>query len=386
MHDIWMMIHRWTSTFCPSASLAKICASVLCSAGLIVLAFLICRIAAWVSGRFLSRHTDSAQHQEKSLAFRHAAIHLLFVCILCAGLPDLFPYLPAVSHPLARLLNATAVLLCARALTKGVTWGRSILHGRTKKHAMPTKTLAQVTNILIWFTAGIILVSTLMGKSPTFVLSGLGALTAVLMLIFRDSLLGLVAGVQVTQNDMVRLGDWITMPKYNADGNVIDIALTTVKVQNFDNTVTMIPSSALISDSFVNWRYMSVSKGRRIKRPVWINASTIRDLSPEQRQTLVEQKLLEEQDHPVSNLAAFEIWLRRMLKSHPDITQELTCMVRQTEAGDTGIPVEIYAFTKTRDWVKYEEIQTDLFDRIFVTIPKFGLHVYQRTGDRPLTP
>jgi miniconductance mechanosensitive channel len=172
------------------------------------------------------------------------------------------------------------------------------------------------------------------------------------------------------------------MPKYNADGNVIDIALTTVKVQNFDNTVTMIPSSALISDSFINWRYMSVSKGRRIKRPVWISVTSIKEISPEMRESLIKQGLLKSEDAPVSNLAAFEIWLRRMLKSNGNITQELTCMVRQTEAGDTGIPVEVYAFTKTRDWVEYENIQTDIFDQIFVTVPKFELQVYQRTGDK----
>jgi miniconductance mechanosensitive channel len=221
-----------------------------------------------------------------------------------------------------------------------------------------------------------------MGKSPAFVLSGLGALTAVLMLIFRDSILGLVAGVQVSQNDMVRVGDWITMSKYNADGTVIDIALTTVKVRNFDNTVTMIPSSALISDSFINWRYMSTSKGRRIKRPVWISVTSVRELTPEEQSSLVSQGLLKAEDRPVSNLAAFELWMSRMLKSNDNITQELTCMVRQTEASDTGIPVEVYAFTKTRDWVEYEQIQTDIFDQIFVTVPKFGLQVYQRTGDR----
>jgi miniconductance mechanosensitive channel len=237
--------------------------------------------------------------------------------------------------------------------------------------------------ILVWFTASVVVASLIMGKSPVFVLSGLGAMTAVLMLIFRDSLLGLVAGVQVSQNDMVRVGDWITMPKFNADGNVIDIALTTVKVQNFDNTVTMIPSSALISDSFINWRYMSTSKGRRIKRPVWISVTSVRELSEETRADLVAQGLLQDGDRPISNLAAFEIWLRRMLAADDAISKELTCMVRQTETGDTGVPVEVYAFTKTRDWVEYEMIQTEIFDRIFVTVPKFNLRVYQRTGDKP---
>jgi miniconductance mechanosensitive channel len=244
--------------------------------------------------------------------------------------------------------------------------------------------MVQVVKIIAWSTASIIIVSILMGKSPVFILSGLGALTAVLMLIFKDSIIGLVAGVQVAQNDMVRVGDWITMSKYNADGNVIDIALTTVKVQNFDNTVTMIPSSALINDSFINWRYMSDSKGRRIKRPVWISATSIREMNEELKADLVKQGLIKETDNPISNLAAFELWLERMLEANDDITKELTCMVRQTEPSDTGIPVEIYAFTKTRNWVEYERIQTALFDLIFIFAPKFSLQIYQRTGDKGL--
>ena len=285
---------------------------------------------------------------------------------------------------ISRVLHSLIVVLCAATLSSAASWFRKTMACRSKNQMLATKTLSQMAKILIWFTATIIIISTLMGKSPTFVLSGLGALTAVLMLIFKDALLGLVAGIQVSQNDMVRIGDWITMPKHNADGTVIDIALTTVKVQNFDNTVTMIPSFALIGDSFINWRYMSTSKGRRIKRPVHISVTSIHELAPEHLEALVSQGLLEAGDRPASNLAAFELWLERMLKSDVDITQELTCMVRQTEAGDTGVPVEIYAFTKTRNWVEYERVQTGIFDRIFVTIPKFGLQIYQRSSDKTL--
>ena len=300
----------------------------------------------------------------------------------------LYAYFPAALRPFKslasaseRILEMVAVISGAMALSAAITFLRSVAKRRRGGEAFASKTFSQMLKILIWFTAAIIAASSLMGKSPAFVLSGLGALTAVLMLIFRDSLLGLVAGVQVSQNDMVRIGDWITMPKFNADGNVIDIALTTVKVQNFDNTVTMIPSSALISDSFINWRYMSVSKGRRIKRPVWISATSVSELTEEEIKSLVGRSLLESGDRPISNLAAFELWLRRMLAANSDISDELTCMVRQTEFGDTGIPVEVYAFTKTRDWVEYERVQTEIFDRIFVTVPKFGLRIYQRTGD-----
>jgi miniconductance mechanosensitive channel len=180
---------------------------------------------------------------------------------------------------------------------------------------------------------------------------------------------------------MVRVGDWITMPKHNADGTVIDIALTTVKVQNFDNTVTMIPSSALIGESFINWRYMSTSKGRRIKRAIWISASSICEMTDALKESFVSEGLAKESDTPISNLAAFEKYLLSALKAKEEISGELTCMVRQLDPTDTGIPVEIYAFTKTRDWVEYEAIQTALFDWIYVTAPKFHLRIYQRTGD-----
>jgi miniconductance mechanosensitive channel len=283
---------------------------------------------------------------------------------------------------LALVLDTGAIALGASAVDVAVSWFQSVVRMRTGDRTFSSKTFAQVAKIVIWSMATIAIVATLMGRSPAFVLSGLGALTAVLMLIFRDPILGLVAGIQAGQNDMVRIGDWITMAKYNADGNVVDIALTTIKVRNFDNTVTMIPTSALLSDAFVNWRYMSTSKGRRIKRPVLINVATVCELSDGDRDSLVAQGLLEPGDRPVSNLAAFEMWLRRMLAAEDAISKELTCMVRQIEAGDTGIPVEVYCFTKTRDWVEYEAIQTELFDRIFVSVAKFGLKVYQRTSDK----
>jgi miniconductance mechanosensitive channel len=284
----------------------------------------------------------------------------------------------------SRILGVALTAAAASAVCAGISWIASIERIKTKAKNLSSKIMVQVVKIIAWSTASIIIVSILMGKSPVFILSGLGALTAVLMLIFKDSIIGLVAGVQVAQNDMVRVGDWITMSKYNADGNVIDIALTTVKVQNFDNTVTMIPSSALINDSFINWRYMSDSKGRRIKRPVWISATSIREMNEELKADLVKQGLIKETDNPISNLAAFELWLERMLEANDDITKELTCMVRQTEPSDTGIPVEIYAFTKTRNWVEYERIQTALFDLIFIFAPKFSLQIYQRTGDKGL--
>ena len=384
MVTIWNIVHEWATTSGFNPAGAKAIASAACAGGVIGVDLGLCAILFSIVRRFIVKHTSSESLKTKSTAVARASTWTVFTWILFAWLPDALNAYATISAHLSRFLYIGTVILFTAFISSAITWLRATASSHAKRQAFASKTLSQMAKILLWFTAAIIVVSALMGKSPTFVLSGLGALTAVLMLIFRDSLLGLVAGIQVSQNDMVRVGDWITMPKYNADGNVIDIALTTVKVQNFDNTVTMIPSSALISDAFINWRYMSVSKGRRIKRPVWISVMSVMELTTEAQESLVNQGLLKPEDRPVSNLAAFEIWLGRMLKSNESITQELTCMVRQTEAGDTGIPVEVYAFTKTRDWVEYEKIQTDIFDRIFVTVPKFGLQVYQRTGDKVL--
>ena len=382
METVWMNIHRWTTGAGLDAFWANAAASAACAAAVIGAALVPCLAGTSIAHRLLTNRSDTAAHKTTSATLIRSSAWFIFAWMLYAWLPKAFLKNPEMASSLSRILYIATIVLCAAALSSVITWLRSAANAHSRNQVFESKTLSQMAKILLWFTTAIIVVSALMGKSPAFVLSGLGALTAVLMLIFRDSILGLVAGVQVSQNDMVRVGDWITMPKYNADGNVIDIALTTVKVQNFDNTVTMIPSSALISDSFINWRYMSTSKGRRIKRPVWISVTSVRELTPEQRDLLVSQDLLKPDDRPVSNLAAFETWLRRMLASNDSITHELTCMVRQTEAGDTGIPVEVYAFTKTRDWVEYEHIQTDIFDRIFVTVPKFGLQIYQRTGDK----
>jgi miniconductance mechanosensitive channel len=353
--------------------------------GLIVIALidvLFCMFIGLVIRKFIVLKSDRLPQQEKAKSFISVLLKFVFVFVLYQLVPECFVKLPNIVKVSSTVLAIFSIVFGSASISSAITWLQSVARERTGDKTFSSKTFAQVAKIVVWCTALIVIISILIGKSPAFVLSGLGALTAVLMLIFRDPILGLVAGIQAGQNDMVRVGDWITMPKYNADGNVIDIALTTIKVRNFDNTVTMIPSSCLLSDAFVNWRYMSTSKGRRIKRPVWISATTITELSEDQRKMLVSQGLLQEGDHPISNLAAFETWLRRDLAQDDNISKELTCMVRQTEAGDTGIPVEVYCFTKTRDWEEYEEIQTNLFDRILVTLPKFSLQVYQRTGDK----
>ncbi|MFK0525997.1 mechanosensitive ion channel family protein [Paenibacillus illinoisensis] len=265
----------------------------------------------------------------------------------------------------------------------------------------PIKGYIQVAKIILFIIGGIIVISSLIGQNPLIILSGLGALSAVLMLVFKDSILGLVAGVQLSSNDMVRVGDWIEMPKYNADGDVIDITLNTVKVRNFDKTITMIPSYALISDSFRNWRGMQVSGGRRIKRSVYIDTSSItfctEDMIEEFRKihyltdyiaTRISEINEYNMEHQINteskvngrqltNVGVFREYIHQYLKNHPKIHQDMTLIVRQLAPGDNGLPLEIYAFSNDITWGVYESVQADIFDHIFAVAPTFGLRAFQ---------
>lgn len=266
---------------------------------------------------------------------------------------------------------------------------------------LPLNGIFQTIKLVASIAVGIFIVSLLIGRSPVILLSGLGAMTAVLMLIFKDPILGLVAGIQLSANNMLKLGDWLEMPKYNADGAVIDVGLTTVKVRNWDNTITTVPTYALISDSFKNWRAMSESGGRRIKRSINIDVTSINFISEAEMKKLARSRLLanyileksrevEEfnQAHDLdlstalngrrlTNIGTFRAYLEMFLRNHTNIRQDMTIMVRQMAPTEDGVPIEIYAFTNTVVWVEYESIQSDIFDHIFAVVPEFGLRLHQ---------
>jgi len=265
---------------------------------------------------------------------------------------------------------------------------------------LPLKGIFQSIKLISSIVIGIMMISLLIGKSPTILISGLGAMAAVLMLVFKDPILGLVAGIQLSANHMLKLGDWLEMPKYGADGAVIDIGLTTVKVQNWDNTITTIPTYALVSDAFKNWSGMSASGGRRIKRSIFIDSTSIHFLSDEEQQKLIKANLLKpymaKRHHEITeynqtvanessilnqrqmtNIGTFRIYLTEYLRNHPKIRQDMTLMVRQLEPGPQGLPLEIYCFTNTVVWLEYEGIQADIFDHTFSIIGEFGLRIYQ---------
>ena len=272
----------------------------------------------------------------------------------------------------------------------------------------PIKGYIQVAKIVLFIIGSIIIIANLLGESPVIILSGIGALSAVLMLIFRDSILGFVAGVQLSSNDMVRVGDWIEMPKFGANGDVIDISLNTVKVQNFDRTITMIPSYALISDSFINWRGMQASGGRRLKRSLLIDTTSISFCSDEMIEKCKSIHYLKEyiverekeianfnsknkfdrsnivNGRALTNIGVFRAYIGNYLQNHPGINKESTLMVRQLEPTENGLPLEIYAFANTTVWAQYETIQSDIFDHLFAVAPEFGLRIFQNPSGNDL--
>lgn len=245
----------------------------------------------------------------------------------------------------------------------------------------PLKGIYQMIKLITITIGIIILISILMDQDPTSILAGLGASAAVLMLIFKDSILGLVAGVQLSANDMLRPGDWITMNKYGADGYVIEVSLTTVKVQNFDKTITTIPPYALVSDSFQNWRGMRETGGRRIKRSINIDTNTIHFCTEEEIKTFIEKGFLDKKtniNERIVNLAIFRNYITDYLNNNPKVNKDLMIMVRQLQPASEGMPLEIYCFSDTPEWIPYETLQSEIFEHVMAMAKEFNLRIFQR--------
>jgi miniconductance mechanosensitive channel len=250
----------------------------------------------------------------------------------------------------------------------------------------PIKGYIQVGKIITYLIGGISVISLLIGQSPITLLAGLGAMSAVIMLIFKDTILGFVAGVQLSSNKMLQIGDWITMPKYNTDGTVIDVSLVTVKVRNFDNSVSCIPTYTMVSDSFQNWRSMGEAGGRRMKRSVLIDVATIRFADPGIIENLKRKKIIPDDadavDIHLTNLGLFRNYILGYLHRIPNLNQDASLMVRTLQPTENGLPLELYAFYIPPDWAEFEDFQARLFEHIFSILPEFGLKAFQRPSGR----
>lgn len=340
----------------------------------------------------------------------HRAALLVPLFAIHLGLPWI-PGLPVWGIQfIDRLLSATLILVIALIITACI----GALHGLYLRLPVagkrPIKSYIQLANLAVYLVAGVFIVAKLADQSPWFFVTGLGAMMAVILLIFRDTLLSLVASIQLTNNDLVRVGDWIEMPQFGADGDVVDIALHTVTVQNWDKTVTVVPTHKFLEHSFKNWRHMFEAGGRRIKRAIHINTSTIRFLTDAEVERFSRHALLQDymkgkvaeleefnaahaagpdviaHARRLTNIGTLRAYIIAYLRGHPGVNQKLTFMVRQLEPTPEGLPLQIYVFTNDTRWAYYEGIQADIFDHILAIVPEFGLSVYQRPSGRDLLP
>lgn len=288
---------------------------------------------------------------------------------------------------LAAAFTIYHVVRAIHALLTQINIAHDAANGTLTTPTRSIKSYVQLGKLLAWVVGLLLMVATVLDRSPLLLLSGLGAMSAVLMLVFKDTILSFVAGVQLASNDMLRVGDWIEMPKENADGAVVEINLNTVKVQNWDKTITSIPTWKLMSESFKNWRGMSESGGRRILRALPIDAATVAFLTPQRRAVLEQlpllQKFFQATSGPCTNLAALRAYAQAYLENHPQISKApgMTLMVRVQEPTALGIPLQLYCFSAVTAWVDYEGIQGQVLDHLIGMLPQFGLALYQRSSD-----
>lgn len=303
---------------------------------------------------------------------------LIAAILLATFIPFVFNEETTLHIVLARCCNVYITVLVIKLLCEILSslYRISSEAEKTKNHTM--QGVFQMLKIIAISIGAIITIGIVMDKDPTTLLTGLGASAAILMLVFKDSIMGLVAGVQLSANDMLRPGDWIQLPKYGADGNVIEVTLTTVKIQNWDNTITTIPPYLLVSDSFQNWRGMFDSGGRRIKRSIYIDMNSIGFCNAGQIKEYQSKGLVKEiGSERAVNLTLFREWLEEWLRNHPSVNKEMMIMVRQLQPTPQGLPLELYFFYNGTAWVEYEHLQAEIFEYLLALLPEFGLRAFQ---------
>jgi len=376
--------------------------------GLILLVLLLSWVAHRVSQGPINRSIEKFAHYtiqqwDDILVEKHIVKRILYFIPLILLYVLSSPILTGTSLlPLSQTLISVLFLIAGMMFVDAILSALLAIYGKSAiAKEISIIPFVQVLKLGLYFVTGILLLSLLLQKTPLYFLSGLGALTAVLMFVFKDVLMGFVAGIQLIANKMVAPKDWIEIPKYGADGDVIEITLTTVKVQNFDNTITTIPTYALINESFKNWRNMNLSGGRRIKRYVNIDLGSIKFCSSEmleqfKRIQLISQYIQNRQEeilvynkkHQVdestlvngrrlTNIGVFRSYVEAYLRQHPMIHKDMTFLIRQLSPSENGLPIEIYVFCKDTNWTAYEAIQADIFDHILAVVPEFDLRVFQ---------
>jgi miniconductance mechanosensitive channel len=328
--------------------------------------------------------------------------HIIPAVIISELTPVVFTDYPEAIPAIEQIMGAFVILIVIRVVVSLIR-ALTIFLGRSPKFKdKPIASFTQLAKIIIWTVGGIILFAILFGKNPITFFTALGAVSAVLILVFKDTILGFMASIQLTINDMIRIGDWVSVPQYGADGNVVEINLTTVKVNNWDKTITTVPTYAFVSDSFKNWRGMEEGGGRRIKRSIFLKISNVKFCDKEMLARFSKVKLVEDyiakrqkeidaynddkkidtkasvvNGRRMTNVGIFRAYVLNYVQHNPNINQDMTCMVRQLEATEKGVPLEIYCFSAIKSWVDYERIQSDMFDHILAAVSQFDLEVFE---------
>lgn len=377
----------------------------LLATALIIVVFIVQNITRYILRLILNRSAKITKipiltHLEKR-RFPHYLAMVLPFSIVKGSIPIVFDQFPKLMNFMNKAADVYLIFYIIWLIMSVINAASDTIRLKPSLRDKPLDSYVQVIKIVFYIIGFIILFSILTGQDTTTVIAGLGAGSAILMLIFKDSILGFVASLQVSANDMVRIGDWITMPKYGADGDVIQITLTTVKVRNFDKTITTLPPYALVSDSFQNWRGMQETGGRRLKRSVHIKQSTIRFIRPDELEHLYKIELISEyvktkvkeidkynkensvdkslliNGRNLTNIGLYRQYIYNYLKSHPKVHKELLLIVRQLQPNEKGMPLELYFFTATTAWVEYEAIVSDIFDHITSAAIYFELELFE---------
>ncbi len=376
---------------------------------LVGLTLIVAVIFWWIGQFFINRvidrmvkrtSTDWDDVLHEKGAFRKLG-HIIPVIVISSVLPVAFSDYPDWIPVMRKVLDALVALVIIRLIVAVISAANTILSVSDKYKDKPVASFTQLAKLLVWFIGGIIMISIVLGRNPIFLFSALGAVSAVLLLIFKDTILGFIASAQLAVNDMIRLGDWVSVTKYGADGNVIEINLTTVKVRNWDYTISTVPTYSFVTDSFKNWRGMEEGEGRRIKRAFYIKVSSIKFCTPEMLEKMsaislatahISNKEMEIQadntaraidtsldvnGRKQTNLGIFRAYLLNYIKQNEHINQDMTCMVRQLDPTPNGVPIEIYCFSRVKAWVAYESIQGDIFDHVYAAVKYFDLEVFE---------
>ncbi|WP_196894794.1 mechanosensitive ion channel family protein [Aureivirga marina] len=372
---------------------------------LLIFAFIVWRIAQRILHKILPKMAMRTSTMLDDIFLTKRVInsisHLVPAILIDIFAPSFFHSYPKLLPLIIAVTDIFIVVIIAEIIINFIKSVKEHLESNPKFKDKPIASLSQLARSIIVVIATILIISISINESPIALLTGLGAMAAIIMLAFKDSILGFVGSIQLSLNDMVRVGDWVTLPKYGADGNVLEINLTTIKIQNFDKTITTVPTYAFISDSFRNWRGMEESDGRRIKRAINIKISSVKFCSKEMLERLkgvhliteyIEEKQKEiltynEQrqldtslainGRAITNIGLFRKYLELYLEKNPNINHKMTCMVRQLPLTEVGIPIEVYAFCNNKDWVAYEGIMSDIFDHIMASVPLFELEIFQ---------